>query len=574
MICPNCEKSIDNNLEVCPYCGCRLAISESIQRERELEEQRRLAAQKEAERQGKLEAKRKKQEERERRKTQEAEENERLAAQKNAEKQRRLEERRREQKEREIQKAKKAEEQKRIAAKKESERLKKAELREAETKRIEAVRLNCIHNNNETNSLGPNESGRFQRGLKETSSFDGSTVSGFKGRFLFAIPKLSIKDILIKKDDFQGERLLGTLALFFSLLYILCLLIFTSSIFVSVIVFILAIGISICCFNKNNDNRGVLSIIILAVSLLLSIPYYFFYVDNPAAHSGSASVEYIGEVESCFLDFNLYGSYYHRQYVNKDASVRIYPYDDDTKCHLTRAQIKNGKLSFRYIDLTTSTKMGSNLTMSSTESLDRTCKYVAELSGKHKGSIFNRPAKKVSFEFTIENATPRSRPENTIFTFANTISCDGVYHNADWEYDYSQSAMYFDLGDKFNRSFFEISFEYYKLPSDDSQNYKNRSLFTIDTDLRVLEISLGDYLGVSINNGESNYGTAIPTKTETWTRIDLCYDYGRLFINGLSFNVERLNPIGDYGNNIISSVNFASGQCFNGYIRGLVVKSK
>ena len=321
----------------------------------------------------------------------------------------------------------------------------------------------------------------------------------------------------------------------------------------------------------NNNNNDWIKWMIIILTPCLCFVFFFFFIDNPAVHGGSAWVKYNGEVESCYLTFDLLGSKYHRRYVRNSGRLHVYPLDDHRKTYSPRPKLKNNELSFCYSDVPAKMNNGSSSFVHFTETLDRRAKYAARLEGKHKGVIFNRSAKDIYFEFTIEHIKADRVPENIIFASSQKYYCDGVYNPSAIGED-SPSALYVNLGNEFNRDFFEISLEYYMLPRDDSRD-SNGVLFSLDKGNRVLGVSLGDYLDITLNNGEHIYGTAIKNQSDTWMKLDLCYDHGRLFVNGLSFTVERINDLGIYGDNILSSMNYGNGECFKGYIRNLVVKS-
>lgn len=155
-------------------------------------------------------------------------------------------------------------------------------------------------------------------------------------------------------------------------------------------------------------------------------------------------------------------------------------------------------------------------------------------------------------------------PSHIILTKSESIYCDGVYHGADWEYDYKTTALYENLGPQFNRSFFSISFDYYMIQGD--------NIITIDTGRRVFGlVPKGNTIIVTTNNQDNYFDTLIDAMYEKWQHIDLIYDHGVLVINGKNLNIGELNSSSD---NILSSVNFSNGRCFKGNIRNLVVKSE
>lgn len=169
---------------------------------------------------------------------------------------------------------------------------------------------------------------------------------------------------------------------------------------------------------------------------------------------------------------------------------------------------------------------------------------------------------------SIPNAEPARRPTRLIYSHSETIYCDGVYHGPDWEYDYTQSAFYYNLGEDLNRNFFEICFEYY-VSLEQGDYYNN--LITLSSSHREFGLRIGQ-AGVIIttDNGENFFETDINIVNGEWNKIDLTYDNGNLYINNKYINIGKLDNDGD---NILSSIYFANGKCFNGWLRNISVKS-
>lgn len=170
---------------------------------------------------------------------------------------------------------------------------------------------------------------------------------------------------------------------------------------------------------------------------------------------------------------------------------------------------------------------------------------------------------------SIPYAEPARRPTRTIYSHSDIIYCDGVYHGPDWEYDYTQSAFYYNLGEDLNRNFFEICFEYYV--SLEQGDYNN-NLITLSSSHREFGLRIGQ-AGVIIttDNGNNFFETDINIVNGEWNKIDLTYDNGHLYINNKYINIGKLDNDGD---NILSSINFAGGICFNGWLRNISVKSE
>ena len=170
---------------------------------------------------------------------------------------------------------------------------------------------------------------------------------------------------------------------------------------------------------------------------------------------------------------------------------------------------------------------------------------------------------------SIPHAEPARRPTRLIYSHSETIYCDGVYHGPDWEYDYTQSAFYYNLGEYLNRNFFEICFECYVSP-EQSDYYNN--LITLSSSHREFGLRIGQAGGLIIttDNGSHSFETEINIVNGEWNKIDLIYDNGNLYINNKYIYIGKL---GDDGDNILSSIYFAGGNCFCGWLRNISVKS-
>ena len=170
---------------------------------------------------------------------------------------------------------------------------------------------------------------------------------------------------------------------------------------------------------------------------------------------------------------------------------------------------------------------------------------------------------------SIPHAEPARRPIRLIYSHSETIYCDGVYHGPDWEYDYTQSAFYYNLGEDLNRNFFEICFEYY-VSLEQGDYYNN--LITLSSSHREfgLRISQAGDLIITTDNGRNSFETEINIVNGEWNKIDLIYDNGNLYINNKYIHIGKLDNDGD---NILSSINFAGGNCFCGWLRNISIKS-
>ena len=191
-----------------------------------------------------------------------------------------------------------------------------------------------------------------------------------------------------------------------------------------------------------------------------------------------------------------------------------------------------------------------------------------------------RPVTEVSTSTSAEmsNAPTTRTPKIIILSMNDLFRCNGKYVPESHD-----GALYVDLGPHFHRSFFSISFEYsiirgskknpnWHYSKFSSEYLDNRTILSFDTGRRSFELRLGESrVVVATNNSDNYFETSIDIEYETWQRIDLVYDSGRLIVNGKVLDIGPLN-VGD--NNVLTSMGFSNGSAFNGYIRNLVVKSE
>lgn len=141
------------------------------------------------------------------------------------------------------------------------------------------------------------------------------------------------------------------------------------------------------------------------------------------------------------------------------------------------------------------------------------------------------------------------------------IDCDGIYHGPDWDYDYSKKYLYIEPK-QFDRYHFGISLEFYPRAA--------TCLLSLSSDYRVLNIELRDgIIFIKTNNGRHIYNTGIKYDIVRWNKLDIRYHYGTIYINDKKIDNVQMNM--SDGNNSISSINFSSGNVFNGKIRNIKV---
>lgn len=159
----------------------------------------------------------------------------------------------------------------------------------------------------------------------------------------------------------------------------------------------------------------------------------------------------------------------------------------------------------------------------------------------------------------------------TVLSKPEEVHCDGLYHGGDKDFDYQITSFYENLGQAFDRRYFELSFDYYPTkPTEKSWN-GTTNILTLDTYYRALGI-LGDgKIRIETNNGRNVFQTNIPSKQGKWQHIDLVHDDGRITING---KVLQIGTVHGPGDNVLSSVDFSDGNSFSGKIKNLVVNSK
>lgn len=142
--------------------------------------------------------------------------------------------------------------------------------------------------------------------------------------------------------------------------------------------------------------------------------------------------------------------------------------------------------------------------------------------------------------------------------------CDGKYEDM-------EEFFAVDLGERLNREHFRIIFMF------EAMDYKGTLVWTteqyplvLSRGWRVLAICLHDdgSIYITTNNQEHEYSTGLKYSPGVGKEIDLEYNNGMVTINGVVLNVE-MDEYG--GDNVLSSINFSSGNAFYGYINSVRV---
>lgn len=146
--------------------------------------------------------------------------------------------------------------------------------------------------------------------------------------------------------------------------------------------------------------------------------------------------------------------------------------------------------------------------------------------------------------------------------FNENLYCNGIY-----EPDSSRKCLDVNLENEyqFNRYHFSIKLNYYPA--------NTGTLIVLSDGWRVLKLFITEdwKLGVSTNNGDHYYSSDLNVLQNDWNSIDAEYYHGQLSLNG---DICR-NVIIDMenGDNYLSSIDFSCGQCFNGWLSNIEVKS-
>jgi|GEM_PF-2653464 len=144
------------------------------------------------------------------------------------------------------------------------------------------------------------------------------------------------------------------------------------------------------------------------------------------------------------------------------------------------------------------------------------------------------------------------------------VVCNGIHpYSAD-----SANARYFsvDLERELNRNHFKISFQFWVT------EHRSQWALMLSNGYRVFGVNVDNgQIYISTNNQSKYYDTNNTYQLNQWNYMSVEYYYGRVSVNGGDwFNVE-MNING--GDNVLSSINYSSGNAFNGYLSGIEVAS-
>lgn len=148
------------------------------------------------------------------------------------------------------------------------------------------------------------------------------------------------------------------------------------------------------------------------------------------------------------------------------------------------------------------------------------------------------------------------------------IDCDGIYHGPEWEYDYTKEYLYVEQN-QFNRNHFGISVDFYPRNSNES-----KCLLSLSSGYRILNIEIRNgIIYLETNNGRHIYNTEISYLPYQWNKLELKHENGviSLRINNNNKTIDNVLMNMSDGDNDISSIDFSSGNVFNGKIKNLKI---
>jgi hypothetical protein len=153
--------------------------------------------------------------------------------------------------------------------------------------------------------------------------------------------------------------------------------------------------------------------------------------------------------------------------------------------------------------------------------------------------------------------------ERVIFSdyIGENVYCNGLYPYGE------ENAQYFsvNLGSSLNRNYFKISSYFW------TEEHKNQWALMLSDNYRILGINLDNgNIYISTNkHGDWKYHNVGTYQLDTWNYISLEYDHGKVRVNnGDWFSVDINTTDGD---NVLSSINYASGIAFKGYLSNIEV---
>lgn len=158
-------------------------------------------------------------------------------------------------------------------------------------------------------------------------------------------------------------------------------------------------------------------------------------------------------------------------------------------------------------------------------------------------------------------------PELSVVANINReIDCDGIYHGPHWEYDYTKEYLYVEQN-QFNRNHFGISVDFYPRNSNES-----KCLLSLSTGYRILNIEIRNgIIYLETNNGRHIYNTEISYLPYQWNKLELKHENGVISLRINNKTIDNVLMNMSDGDNVISSIDFSSGNVFNGKIKNLKI---
>ena len=153
---------------------------------------------------------------------------------------------------------------------------------------------------------------------------------------------------------------------------------------------------------ERNDLYNWLMVILIPACVFV---FFFFYIDNPRAHSSSSDVCYIGEDKGLFVFQIKHLKRYHSRYRHKELFVRFIPVEHNEYSEIysvSCTMLRNGKFCVDNEKVISSAKIGEHSYVSGKGQLQKVVWYSIEITGTHNGVLFNRPAKKITGSFLLE----------------------------------------------------------------------------------------------------------------------------------------------------------------------------